>query len=228
MNLSANSLFHFTKDINSIKSILNDQFYGGYCKEVLFFKGQKLPLFIPMISFCDTRLETINRFTKYGRFGIGLNKDWGIKMKLNPVFYLEKNSLVADSLLNAFFATFLSVMTDSQQLKFLEQRAKFIQEELRRDKETKKRMLQQIQKSLTILKAKKGPLEHFIYSLYYTKHYEADLERENDITKDYRFYDEREWRYMPEFKCAVCQLRRTEEEYINGGEKVKRNLCFRK
>ena len=77
----------------------------------------------------------------------------------------------------------------------------------------KNEALIKLKKELGVLKSKAAPLEHLIYSLYYTKHYQADLEREDGVTKDYRFYDEREWRYMPEFDCAVCQLRRTEKEY---------------
>ena len=42
---------------------------------------------------------------------------------------------------------------------------------------------------------------------------EADLIRETGTIPDYRFYDEREWRYLPQFDCAVCEMRRTDKEY---------------
>ena len=233
MNLSANSLFHFTNNIDAIKSILNDKFYGSYCKEVLYHKDEKLPLFIPMISFCDTRLETIYRFPKYGKYGLGLSKNWGIKNKLNPVFYLEKQSLLASSLIKSFYSAFVSVMTDQQQIDQISQKIKRINELGHRDNFSKQQIVTKLKKDLIILKSKAGTLEHLVYSLYYTKHYQADLERENEITENYRFYDEREWRYMPEFECAVCQLRITEDEYLEwrgSGEKKpllpKINLSF--
>ena len=31
----------------------------------------------------------------------------------------------------------------------------------------------------------------------YSKNYEADLKRKGDVIKNYRFYNEREWRFVP-------------------------------
>ena len=214
MNLSANSLFHFTSNLEAIESIIHDKFYGGYCKEVLYNKEEKIPLYIPMISFCDIRLETISRFSKYGKYGIGLKKDWGIRNKLNPVFYLEKESLLAESMIKSIVGSFLSVLADQDKINQLKDRIEKTNKPGQRTKSQQISILSNIQKQLNILKIKSAPFEHLIYSIYYTKHYQADLEREDGLTKDYRFYDEREWRYMPKFDCAVCQLRRTEKEYL--------------
>lgn len=40
-------------------------------------------------------------------------------------------------------------------------------------------------------------MEHLITILAYSKNYEADLTRKGKTIKDYRFYNEREWRYIP-------------------------------
>lgn len=39
--------------------------------------------------------------------------------------------------------------------------------------------------------------EHLITILSYSKNYEGDLNRSGEILKNYRFFDEREWRYVP-------------------------------
>lgn len=39
--------------------------------------------------------------------------------------------------------------------------------------------------------------EHIIKILAYSKNYEADLTRKEIVIKNYRFYNEREWRYVP-------------------------------
>ncbi|HEX7458151.1 MAG TPA: abortive infection system antitoxin AbiGi family protein, partial [Ginsengibacter sp.] len=98
MNISSNSLFHFTDRIEVLVDILNDKFRGSYCREVLHYKEEAIPIYIPKISFCDIPLKTLSNYSIYGKFGIGLRKEWGIKNRLNPVLYLEKNSLLAESL----------------------------------------------------------------------------------------------------------------------------------
>lgn len=40
-------------------------------------------------------------------------------------------------------------------------------------------------------------MEHLITILAYSKNYEADLTRKGKTIKNYRFYNEREWRYVP-------------------------------
>lgn len=40
-------------------------------------------------------------------------------------------------------------------------------------------------------------VEHIISLMAYSKNYEADLIRKGDVIKNYRFYNEREWRFVP-------------------------------
>ncbi len=213
MTLSSNSVFHFTTSIDVIKNILSDKFYGSYCKEVLHHKNEVVSTFIPMICFCDIRLETVAKLPAYGKYGIGLSKEWAIRNKLNPVFYLEKESFVAESFTASLFGAYASVKIDGNEVNTISHKVEEIKR-LPRPENVKEAMLANLRKRLNVLSLKAKALEHIIYSMYYTKHYQADLERDNGVIKNYRFYDEREWRYMPQFQCAVCELKRTEQEYI--------------
>jgi hypothetical protein len=215
MNLSSNSLFHFTDSIENVKSILADKIYGSYCKETLHYKADAITLIIPMICFCDIPLKTISQYTKYGRYGIGLKKGWGIKNQLNPVLYLEKSSRVADSLIKSLRCSLTTIAVNSPKIDELMK--KYHQVEANQNMTAGHKMLEYLRINLELKKYSdmNAPMEHIIYSLYYTKHYADDLERNGEVTKGYRFYDEREWRYLPDFTCAVCELRRTEEEYNN-------------
>src|SRR5205814_1163321 len=50
----------------------------------------------PMISFCDIPLsDSTQHFSAYGKYGIGLSKAWAITNGVNPVIYIDKNSLFA-------------------------------------------------------------------------------------------------------------------------------------
>jgi hypothetical protein len=46
-----------------------------------------------MVCFCDIPLSQIaNHVNTYGRYGIGMKKDWGVLNRLNPVVYLSEYS----------------------------------------------------------------------------------------------------------------------------------------
>src|SRR5215467_12077450 len=102
-NISANSLFHFTPTLINLTSILKNYFYPRYCLEswtVIFETSQDLLLdrtlefAFPMTCFCDIPLSQItNHSNIYGKYAIGLTKDWGMKNKINPVLYAYKDSM---------------------------------------------------------------------------------------------------------------------------------------
>lgn len=98
MPLSANSLFHFTKEKHSLCGILNDTFRPSYCREDLSIGGKQYSIQAPMVSFCDIPLSEIkSHIEKYGSYGIGLSKEWGKRNKLNPVLYVEQDSFLSRS-----------------------------------------------------------------------------------------------------------------------------------
>lgn len=100
MALSTNSIIHYTNSINTLKLILKEGFKLKYCDEVLKFNGGSSAAAHPMICFCDIPLSKSSKhFESYGHFGIGLTKKWAVKNGINPVLYIDKDSLIAKSIL---------------------------------------------------------------------------------------------------------------------------------
>jgi len=93
-SLYPTALFHFAEEIDSLKSILECQYFKvSYAKEIIFSSKSRFVMGIPMVSFCDIRLSQLNEHTiKYGHFGLGMHKSWGERMGLNPVLYMSKQS----------------------------------------------------------------------------------------------------------------------------------------
>lgn len=209
METSHSSLFHFTDDFFSLEGILFNKFYPSYCKELIYYKERTEYVVVPMISFCDIPLSSIKNL-KYGEYGIGLSKEWAIAKRLNPVLYIERNSLLAENFLKSMdgmYEPYKSLCIANEQLKKLTQLftqapvegRKIIQEKIREITSQRKNITDSIQFTL--------------YSTCFTKHYRDDLFRKGEKIKDYTFYDEREWRFVPEFNTTMCKLKITDEEY---------------
>lgn len=112
--ISASSLFHFTKTLNSLHGILQNSFRYSYCLEKYpspiihnsldtanptELCTQKYNGFaIPEICFCDipiTRAQTHAK--KYGMYAIGIDKIIAKKIynnNINPIFYLSSTRLL--------------------------------------------------------------------------------------------------------------------------------------
>jgi len=83
-----NTLFHFTRTLTNLKSILRDGLRLSYCFEE-FVNGHGIA--IPMVCFCDIPLlRTPQHRKRYGNYMIGLTKDFfrnETDFQLNPVMY---------------------------------------------------------------------------------------------------------------------------------------------
>jgi hypothetical protein len=197
-NLSADTLFHFTKSIENILGILSNEFKPRYnVEDWQPIIGQKHPIVIPMVCFCDIPLSQIQKHTEdYGEYAIGLSKKWGISKKINPVLYTYHKSGVTSQL-------------------------KIISEEL----------------------ANRGLLadevtDRYLKVLQYLKPYEGhrlELKRCEIIKgKKIKFYNEREWRFIPEVSWAQDRIHPLlypqecgEETLYNENEKLKtKKLSF--
>lgn len=90
-------LFHFTTK-KSLYDILNNTFKVSYARERIL-GGAKIKEFaVPMVSFSDLRLSELkDNIGTYGKFGIGMTKDWAINKGLNPVMYASDNSLFTEN-----------------------------------------------------------------------------------------------------------------------------------
>lgn len=93
----ASSLFHFTKSLDVLQSILQDGFWPRYCLEDVQWQrhaGHEFVAF-PMVCFCDIPISRIDEHVGfYGSYGIGLTKQWGIRNNLNPVIYFSGDNPV--------------------------------------------------------------------------------------------------------------------------------------
>ena len=96
MQSRSETLFHFTKKIEHLLSILDNGFWPRYCAEDLSWAhktGKKIEHAYPMTCLCDIPLTRIIKHTEtYGKFGIGVKKEWAKKNKFSPVLYIEKET----------------------------------------------------------------------------------------------------------------------------------------
>ncbi len=100
MNVSANTVFHFTRTYDNLLGILREEFKPRYNYEDLKDVIPNVPLFqtyIPMTCFCDIPLSAIEKHAdEYGPYAIGLTKEWAERKGLNPILYLRKGSQAAE------------------------------------------------------------------------------------------------------------------------------------
>ncbi|MDI9867705.1 abortive infection system antitoxin AbiGi family protein [Flectobacillus roseus] len=104
-SISSSSILHFTSSIQSLSGILKDGFKIKYCLEYVPYKSNNgsLQYAFPMVCFCDIPINKAQtQMSNYGKYGFGLSRDWAIKMKMNPVLYIDSNSLVEASITELF------------------------------------------------------------------------------------------------------------------------------
>ena len=156
MGLSPSTLFHFTSK-EGLFGILADNFRIKYCLEEISHKARPVQIAIPMVSFCDIKISEISEhISKYGQYGIGLEKGWATTKGLNPVIYLNSTSNFCNNTIDA--------IRKINRIKSIESLDKY----------------------------------HLSNILRYAKIYEGELMRGGQKIPNYRFADEREWRYVPE------------------------------
>jgi len=172
MAVSANTLFHFTSEMN-LKSILSSMgFYVQYSDEHfenIIPSSEKYSFaFIPMISFCDLTIVQLSRDSKhtevFGKYGIGLTKDWGIKNRVSPVIYAHEKSQPSSQLYNLNLLLNFHAKTSREPKKFSAIRKEMI--------------------------------DFFKYIKPYKGRWHKGT-KIDDSVDDIIYYNEREWRYSP-------------------------------
>ena len=145
-NLSSEALFHFVTNREYLVDILKNGFQPRYSLELLPIPEKNIPIGILMKCFCDIPLGMIKKhLSSYGKYGIGISKDFSKKNGISPVLYVHDGS-----------KTLRGYLSD-------------------------------------IRKSKQGTSTGSL--LPYLKQYEEFVGR-----KKIRYYDEREWRYIPNTK----------------------------
>jgi hypothetical protein len=100
MKPRSHTLFHFTKSVETLESILANGFWPRYCLEDFDWYNPETGLIsYPMVCFCDIPLTRIDTHVKfYGSYGLGLTKRWAMSKKLSPVIYISKDTNVSNAL----------------------------------------------------------------------------------------------------------------------------------
>lgn len=117
---SANSLFRFVEKFDYLLDILkNKALIPRYCcEDVKPYNINQSYLYYPMVCFCDIPFhrvyEHINLYGKDG-YGIAFSKIWGIENKIQPLQYINPNSLLCSDFREAFLASLKSETSDLAQ-----------------------------------------------------------------------------------------------------------------
>jgi hypothetical protein len=183
MALSTNSVFHFTTTMEKLESIIKGSFNISYCEEQFKLDRATFNIAIPMVSFCDIPLSQVTKhIISYGGFGIGLSKNWASSKGLNPVLYMQPKSQFSRLIEPALIYIFENDKHGDPRIKYL---------------------IQDVSDNIAQISnehvgERKIATEIFISQISFIKNHIGDLHRYNGLTiENYRFYDEREWRYIP-------------------------------
>ena len=102
-------LFHFTKNIDSLKKMLTEGFKPSYAIEKLDDKN----ILVAMVSFSNILLRDVGNAEVifYGSYAIGFKREWGIDNTINPVVYTYDKGILHKALSQILYSTiFLKVM----------------------------------------------------------------------------------------------------------------------
>jgi hypothetical protein len=217
VNISANTLFHFTSDRQSLLSILENGLYVRYSLENYEnIISEKSEIAFPMTSFCDIPLSQVKRHSsKYGQYAIGLTKNWGMKNKINPVIYTYPTSTTSDLLRDVVeeLQNFFDI-AEEERPKLKKRSTRFRTKEefdlqaLLNDPTFKYK--EAVGNKIERLQFK---IAHFIK---YIKPCEGKFFRNGQyLEKPVKFYEEREWRFAPskEFFLTIDLKDSYEAEY---------------
>ena len=164
---SADYFFHYTTKIDHLVSIMNNYFMPFYCMESIEYlhlpESNIEGMAYPLVCFCDLPLSRHKLHKdKFGEYGIGMKKKWGINKLLTPLIYSHPKSITSTSL------NILIKISESIKKNLPDDFNKF-------------------NNSVSLL------LMYF--KSYEGKQYNKELKVFDE--SPIRFYDEREWRYIP-------------------------------
>jgi Putative abortive phage resistance protein AbiGi, antitoxin len=193
--VSANTLFHFTSNINNLVGILRNNFYPRYCLEnfsAFYTKDMAKRLgfsniAIPMVCFCDIPLSNIrHHINVYGRYAIGLTKGWGKRKNISPVMYALENSISARVIRRGFSRIEKSIHKTNEHLE------KLYSKDPKYKFDEKDKLIDEL--AGTLARVDNGLID----MMSFTKNYSGTFIRNGKNYKNVCFYDEREWRYLPD------------------------------
>jgi hypothetical protein len=86
------TLFHTTKNIDTLFSIIENGFFPSYADEVIVGRNVK----VLMISFSNVAFLESRSQINYGNYSIGFKRKWGEINHLHPVSYTYENSIISN------------------------------------------------------------------------------------------------------------------------------------
>ena len=101
------SIIHITKEFDKLKNILtSNSLKLHYCKEDFYLGDRKISSAVhPMVSFSEYEMDEIEKMiTTYGEYGISFKGNWIRRNKLHPVLYVDRASVLANSLADLLVA----------------------------------------------------------------------------------------------------------------------------
>lgn len=177
-NYRTTSLFRFSKDFESLQKVLKNGIYPNYCEEDLSFDNEMFVIGIPMISFCDIPITLLDEHTsRYGVYGIGLSKEWGINNGVTPIMYIANNAVLRSAHYHIMNDFKLTEIVNSQEFK---------------DKMLRETVLNGLPLDMYV-KRLNAQLEHDVntYIVGYMKKYKGEYKG-----KPINNYVENEWRFI--------------------------------
>lgn len=178
MAISASSIIHYTEEFETLCSILSEKgFRISYCSEKVVTRGNKSFSFgIAMISFCDIPLSDYKKqFKRSKDENLGYYGDYGIGLSKE---WAKKNGL----------NPVLYIDTNS-----------YAGTALRKSVELFKNLNAKTNTDIKSRELKEFEKNEFAQFACYAKNYQGDLHRKGKcVKKQYKYYDEREWRYVPQ------------------------------
>ena len=205
--LSPQTLFHFTKTKEALFGILESNFRVTYSHERVAGKTKERDFGCPMVSFCDLRLsEAHNHMETYGGYGIGMSKEWANSKGLNTVYYVNKDANLIDQYIDAIDLLYNQLCIE-------------IDASLHDHSKEHRQRIARIESSY----------QHFFEFFRYMKNYQGTLKRRGKPeVEDFRFAEEREWRYVPPIEDIASFLGHVvpPEKMINPAEKRRLNDYF--
>lgn len=102
---SANSLFRFWKDPKWLFDAIekNAMIPRYYPETVDYLDIDIFQIAYPMICFCDINFHKLGEHMKlYGGYGIAFSKQWGIQKGIQPLQYINKDSILCKDFSKAF------------------------------------------------------------------------------------------------------------------------------
>lgn len=192
--VSANTLFHFTSSFENLENILRTKFSPRFCLEnfsPLLNRSDNAEFAIPMVCFCDLPLSrTEAHLATYGRYGIGLTKEWGRRNGVTPVLYVHPESPLYQNLSSLIGQLRTRALTASAD-------------------------------------GAGSLLSDVLEVVCYMKPYEGPFYRGGTYKEGVRFYNEREWRYVPprDKRVYAKGISRTEFENEEGRASLNAELA---